>query len=37
MPLMIREQDIDEWISPDSKPEEIAYRAVTELHFEKAK
>ena len=36
MPLMIREQDVDEWISPDAKPDEIAYRAVTDLHFEKA-
>ena len=37
MPLMIREKDIDEWINPDGNPEEIAYRAVTELHYEKAK
>lgn len=36
MPLMIREDDIDEWISPDGKPDEIAYRAVTDLCFEKA-
>lgn len=36
MPLMVREQDVDQWISPDSSPEEIAYRAVTDLHFEKA-
>ena len=36
MPLMLREKDIDEWISPDGNPDEIAYRAVTDLHFEKA-
>ena len=36
MPLMLREKDVDEWISPDAKPEEIAYRAVTDLHYEKA-
>lgn len=36
MPLMLREKDVDEWISPDAKPDEIAYRAVTDLHFEKA-
>ena len=35
MPLMLREKDVDEWISPDAKPDEIAYRAVTDLHFEK--
>ena len=36
MPLMLREKDIDEWISPDTKPEEVVYRAVTDLHFERA-
>ena len=36
MPLMLREKDVDEWSSPDTKPEEIASRAVTDLHFEKA-
>ena len=36
MPLMLREKDVDEWISPDAKPDEIAYRAVTDLHYEKA-
>ena len=36
MPLLLREQDVDEWISPDAKPEEIVYRAVTDLHYEKA-
>ena len=36
MPLMLREKDVGEWISPDAKPEEIANRAVTDLHFEKA-
>ena len=36
MPLMLREKDVDEWISPDAKPEKIASRAVTDLHFEKA-
>ena len=33
---MLRENDVDEWISPDAKPDEVAYRAVTDLHFEKA-
>ena len=36
MPLMVREKDVEEWISPDANPEEIAFRAVTDLHFEKA-
>ena len=36
MPLMIREEDVDEWISPDAKPEEIASRAITDLYYEKA-
>ena len=35
MPLMLREKDIEEWISPDAKPDEIAYRAITDLHYEK--
>ena len=35
MPLMLRKQDALAWISPDARPEEIAYRAVTELHLEK--
>ena len=25
---MLRENDVDEWISPDAKPDEVAYRAV---------
>ena len=33
---MLREKDVDEWISPDAKPNEIAYWAVTGLHYEKA-
>ena len=37
MPLMLREKDVDEWISPDAKPDEVAYRAVTDLHFEKGR
>ena len=35
MPLIIREKDVDAWIDPGAKPEEIAYRAVTDLYFEK--
>ena len=35
MPMMLREKDIEEWISPDAKPDEIAYRAITDLHYEK--
>ncbi len=35
MPLMLRQQDALEWISPGISPEEVAYRAVTELHLEK--
>ena len=36
MPLMLRENDVDEWISPDAKPDEVAYRAVADLHYQKA-
>ena len=36
MPLIIREQDIENWINPDKKAEEIAYRAVTDLYYQKA-
>ncbi|MBQ9664274.1 MAG: SOS response-associated peptidase family protein [Oscillospiraceae bacterium] len=36
MPLMIHEKDIDEWISPEGNPEEISYRAMTDLLYEKA-
>lgn len=35
MPLMLRKQDAFQWISPDTRPEEIAFRAVTDLHLEK--
>ena len=33
---MLREKDVDEWISPDAKPDEVAYRAVADLHYQKA-
>ena len=36
MPLMLRGKDINEWISPDADPKDLAARAVTDLHFEKA-
>lgn len=36
MPLMLREQDVDEWISPEASPDELLYRAVTDLYYEKA-
>ena len=35
MPLMIQEKDIDEWLSPDGNPKEIAARAMTQMHCEK--
>lgn len=35
MPVMLREADIDEWINPEGKPEEILGRAVTGVLMEK--
>ena len=36
MPLILRKEDADSWICPETKPEEILEHAVTDLHFEKA-
>ncbi len=36
MPLMIHEKDVDAWINPSCSPDEVVYRAVTSLHYEKA-
>ena len=36
MPLMIRETDVDGWISPEGDPEAIACRAVTDLLYERS-
>ena len=36
MPLIIAEKDIDDWINPTMKAEEIAYRALTDIYFQRA-
>ncbi len=36
MPMMIREQDVDNWINPNVNADEIAARALTDMYFEKA-
>ena len=36
MPLILPKEKIDDWIRPDTKPEELLRYAVTELHAEKA-
>ena len=36
MPLIMPEEKIDEWISPDSKPEDILPYALTDMIMEKA-
>lgn len=35
MPLILPQERIDEWIKPDSKPEDIIGSAVTDLYYEK--
>ena len=36
MPLMIAEKDIDDWINPEVKANEVAYRALTDIYYQKA-
>lgn len=36
MPLILPKEKIDDWIRPDTKPEELLRYVVTELHAEKA-
>lgn len=36
MPLLLEEKDVESWINPACSPDEIAYRAVTDLYFQKA-
>ena len=36
MPLIMPEDKIDEWISPDSKPEDLRSYALTDMIMEKA-
>ncbi len=36
MPLIMPEEKIDEWISPDSKPEDLLSYALTDMIMEKA-
>ena len=35
MPLILPEEKIDDWIRPDSKPEDIIGSAITDPYFEK--
>ncbi|MBR1757692.1 MAG: SOS response-associated peptidase family protein [Lachnospiraceae bacterium] len=37
MPLILPEDAVDAWIRPDSRPEELLHRALTEMVFEKIK
>ena len=36
MPLIMPKERIDEWISPDSKPEDLLSYALTDMIMEKA-
>ena len=36
MPLILPERYIDDWIRPDTKPEELLGEALTDMAFEKA-
>lgn len=33
---MVAEKDIEDWINPDVKADEVAYRAVTDIYYQKA-
>ena len=36
MPLILPDQYLNEWIRPDTKPEELLPEALTDMIFEKA-
>ena len=36
MPLMLPESAVDEWISPEGKPEELVRLALCDIELEKA-
>ncbi len=36
MPLIVSEHDVDKWINPSVSADEVAYRAVTDVFFQKS-